>query len=116
MSEPQTTALSTDLAKDYNIKVAPKNVKLEVGKFYNIINGNGVMDVKVVAIRKLNNDVVVHYKYASGKDSRSFTDFSTNWVYNSVSLNTFKLQLLDYGSVDSIDLLYPSPEDTNDDD
>ena len=103
-NKTKETGLSTELAPAYHIKTEPKGVKLQVGSFYTLSNGNGTYEVKIVSLRKLGDQIMVYYKYQ--KDE--YGKWMPTWIHQSLSLDTFKVQLLEYGKIDSLELLYPT--------
>lgn len=86
----------------YETKDEPKNVKIEVDKWYTISDGYGTKEIKIVSIRKMDEEIFIHYKYQK-EDGK----WIATWINNSVTLNTFKAQLLEYGKLTSIDIIYP---------
>lgn len=104
--------LSTELAPAYKIKREPTNFKLEIGKSYLIENGNGRRNVTIVSMRKIEDDILIYYKYKVDRGNffeRLFTPVTGS---GQTTLQTFKAQLLDYGKVESIDLIYPVDKPT----
>lgn len=108
MSEEK--GLSTEFAPAYKIEKGPKNIKIQIGKTYELTDGYGTKKVKIISIRKLNNEVVIYYSYNKKGTSSSVFNNDTE-VQQSVTLETFMAQCLEYGQVDSIDLLYPGDKD-----
>ncbi len=96
-------ALSTNFAKDYVIKNEPKGVKLEVGKSYTLADGYGnTYNATIMSMRKIGEDVIVYYKHLK-QDGKLWPTY----INKNVALQTFRAQLLDYGKITSLDLLYP---------
>lgn len=105
---PKTTTLSTQIGPIYQTTERPKNVKIEIGCEYELMDGNGVKSVKIVSIRKINNEIIIMYKYPleNGKWEKTY-------ISNTVPLNTFRAQLLKFGEIKSLDLLYPTDGEEN---
>lgn len=100
------TGLSTKLAADYHIKEEPKGVKLEIDRWYTLSDGAyGTREVKIVSMRKLGDEIVIYYKWK--KESNFTFSLSETYQYSQSTLSTFKMQLLDYGKITSLDLIYP---------
>lgn len=105
MSEEK--GLSTEFASAYKIKEEPKNIKIEIGRYYTLSNGSyGTFEAKIVSIRKVNDEILIYYKHT--KDDGKFL---TTWIHGQATLETFRAQLLEFGQINSIDLLYPQRKD-----
>ncbi len=102
---PKTTqALSTEISPAYQTTERPKNVKIEIGKIYTLDAGSmGTQEVTIVSIRQLRNNVVIYYKYKK-QDGKWYATY----INNQCTIETFRAQLLAFGELKSIDLLYPS--------
>ena len=103
------TGLSTHFAEDYKIKEEPKNIKIEIGNSYLLADGsNSTRQVKVVSIRKINDEVIIYFKWRRSTSSGRFLDFLTggSWAHDQRSLSTFKAQLLSYGQLNEIEIVY----------
>ena len=81
----------------YKTREEPKDVRIEIGKFYTLSDGSGTKDVKIIGIRKLDEQVIIYYKYqvSNGK----IMDWGGTWRENQCTLDTFKAQLLEYGKL-----------------
>lgn len=86
----------------YFTKEVPKGVKIEKGKSYDLTDGYGTKRVTIQAIRKIGGEIVIYYKFHkedgtwAGKSQETFT-----------TLETFKAQMLEYASLDSIEIPFP---------
>ncbi len=98
--------LSTELANPvlYIAKETPKGVKIKIGNTYKIINGYGEKEATITGIRKLDGEVIIYYKTPADNSK----GWATNYSEHSCGLEVFKAQLMDYGRMDEIELLYPS--------
>jgi hypothetical protein len=104
-----TNEISTKFADDYKIKIPPKNMKIEIGETYILCDGGGnTKHVTIVSLRKLNDLVMVYYKYRRGSSSSKIMDFLTggSWIHCNCTLSQFKLQLLSFGQVNEVELIY----------
>lgn len=110
-----TKELSTKFAEDYKIKEQPKNIKIEIGCSYTITDGSsGTRDVKITSIRKINEQVIIYFKWRKtttnsyGDRKNKFWDFITggSWAHDQRSIEVFKAQLLQYGQLKEIELVY----------
>ena len=108
IKKPASTALSTQVGPVYQTTERPKNVKIEIGCEYELMDGYGTKFVKIVSIRKLNDEIMIMYKYP--KDDGKW---DKTYISNTVTLNTFRAQLLKFGEIKSLDLLYPTDGEEN---
>ena len=113
MKDSSTKELSTQFASDYIIKEIPTGVDLHVGKCYTLANGYNdgeVVKAKIVSIRNINEVLIINYKYA--REIKFFGLFKT-WRHTSATLPTFKAQLLDYGKINKVRVVYKKNESIN---
>lgn len=95
------TALSTFVG--YDTKDTPKSVNIKIGKSYVLTDSyGGTKDVEIVSIRKIDNEIVIYFKWTK-QDGKWLSTYN----YGNMNLDTFKMQLLEYGQLDSIDIIYP---------
>lgn len=109
-----TTELSTKFADEYKIKIPAKNMKIEIGESYILCDGSGATKhATIVSLRKLNGMVMVYYKYRRGSSSNKFWDFITggSWIHSNCTLSQFRLQLLSFGQINEVELVYTDEED-----
>lgn len=102
-----TNALSTKFAGDYKIKEKPKNIGIKIGNTYTLADGSGgTRQVTIVSIRNLDGDIVIYYKWRKGNGK--LFEFLTggSWMNDSRTLPVFKTQLLEYGQMKEIELIY----------
>lgn len=95
------TSIST-VVNTYYTKENPKSVKLEIGSRYTMIDSYGTKEVIIEGIRKLGEEIIIYYKW--GKEDGSW---KLSWNHASCGLDAFKMQMLDYGKLNSLDILYP---------
>ncbi len=88
---------------DYKVKEVPKNVTLKEGRTYKICNGFGIKEAVVEGIRQLGDEIVVYYKVDNAESSFG----SSKWQHTSANLNTFKMQMMDFGKVDELEIFHP---------
>ena len=112
--QENSTALSTKFAEDYNIKTPPKNIKIEIDKSYIISNGTGTQHVTIVSLRKVNQQVIVYFKWRRGGENK-LINFLTGgtWIHNNTPLEVFKAQLLSFGQINEIELIYNEKQLSN---
>ena len=101
IKKPPITALSTEV-QAYQTKEKPKNVEIKKGGIYTLMNGNGTHDVTIVVIRKLGAEVIIYYKY-----KRDDGKFAVTWINGQCNLETFRAQMIKYGEIESLELIYP---------
>lgn len=106
--EKNSRGLSTELSPAYQTSERPKNVKIEIGESYEIMDGQGTIFVTIVSIRKINNEILIYYKYAK-PDGK----WEKTWINQTVNLETFRARLLKFGEIKSLDLLYPTNGENN---
>ncbi len=104
----ESRALSTNFAPDYKIKEKPKNIKIEIGSSYLLTDGQGgTRQVKIVSIRKIDEEIIIYFKWRRAANGK-FLDFilGGSWAHDQRTLGTFKAQLLQYGQLKELELVY----------
>lgn len=109
-----STALSTKFASDYKIKEKPKNIGIKIGNSYTLSDGQGgTRQITIVSIRNLDGEIVIYYKWRRANSGKLW-DFITggSWINDSRTLPVFKTQLLEYGQMKEIELVYTDKKQT----
>ena len=106
---PETKALSTEISPEYKTKEEPKNVKIEIGKTYTLTDGSGTQDVTIESIRKVEDDIIIYFKYPRCNNTGKISDlWSSTYGHGQRTLSTFRAQLLEFGQISSLELIYPT--------
>ena len=106
MSDEQKTETGLSTHVNYFTKEVPTGAKLKVGFEYVLLDSYGAEKrVTITHIRKLGDQIMIYFKRY--KHSGKLMYLHGTWDFANCSLEAFRAQLLEFGSIDSLDLPYP---------